>query len=95
MSLLHRAEARWEQIEDEVPAVALRLHRRLLTRQIQLVEEDALLPADAPVLDPPGIVRRLVSGTPVLLAIQDFATGDLDRAAISHGFRRAGLQRER
>jgi len=29
-----------------------------------------------------------------LLAIEDFATGDLDRAAIGHGFRRIGLRRD-
>jgi hypothetical protein len=27
-----------------------------------------------------------------LLAIEDFATGDLDRAALAHGFRRMGLR---
>jgi hypothetical protein len=66
MSLLARAEARWRQIEADVPAEALRLHRRLLTRQIRLVEDRALLPPDLCVLDPPSVHRRLASGRPVL-----------------------------
>ena len=66
MSLLARAETRWRQIEADVPAEALRLHRRLLTRQIRLVEERALLPPNLCVLDPPSVQRRLASGRPVL-----------------------------
>jgi FdhE protein len=70
MSLLPLAEARWQQIEAEVPAAALRLHRRLLTRQIQLIEDGALLPSHLAVLDPPAVVRRLEAGTPLLRDVQ-------------------------
>jgi len=66
MSLLARAEARWRQIEADVPAQAFRLHRRLLTRQIRLVEDRALVPPDLRVLDPRAVERRLASGRPVL-----------------------------
>src|SRR4051812_2719046 len=66
MSLLVEAEERWQQIEADVPAAAFRLHRRLLTRQIRLVEEGALLPSNVVVLDTGAVVRRLTSGTPVL-----------------------------
>jgi formate dehydrogenase maturation protein FdhE len=66
MSLLARAEARWQQIEAEVPAEALRLHRRLLTRQIGLVEDGAVTPPDLRVLDGRAVERRLGTGRPVL-----------------------------
>jgi FdhE protein len=66
MSLLSQAEARWHQIGAEVPAAALRLHRRLLTRQIGLVEDRVLLPPEVQVLDSPGVVRLLTAGVPVL-----------------------------
>jgi FdhE protein len=66
MSLLARAETRWQQIEADVPAPAIRLHRRLLTRQIRLVENGTLLPPDLRVLDGGTVIRRLRSGMPLL-----------------------------
>jgi hypothetical protein len=65
-SLLARAEARWQQIEAEAPAPALRLHRRLLTRQIRLAEDGSLCPADLRVLDAGAVEYRLGSEIPVL-----------------------------
>ena len=70
MSLILQAEVRWQQIEPEADATALRLHRRLLARQIRLVEEGALLPPTLEVLDGSAVLRRLESGTPVLRAIE-------------------------
>jgi FdhE protein len=69
MSLLARAEARWQQIEADAPSEALRVHRRLLTRQIRLVEDGALLPPELRVLDARAVQHRLASGRPVLLDI--------------------------
>jgi FdhE protein len=53
-----------------VPAAALRLHRRLLTRQIGLIEERALLPPHLAVLDAHTVVSRLACGTPVLRGVE-------------------------
>ena len=69
MSLNQQAEVRWQQIEPEVDEAALRLHRRLLARQIRLVEEGALLPPTLEVLDGSAVLRQLESGTPILRAI--------------------------
>jgi hypothetical protein len=66
MSLLARAETRWQQIEAEVPGPVLRLHRRLLTRQIRLVEDGTLLPPDLRVMNAGAVIRRLRSETPLL-----------------------------
>ena len=70
MSLLSQAEARWQQIEAEVPAAALRLHRRLLTRQIGLTQERVLAPRQVDVLDAAAIVHLLGAGTPVLRGVR-------------------------
>ena len=78
MSLLLQAEARWQQMEAELPSAALRLHRRLLTRQIGLVAESALLPATLLVLDGAAVIQRLTAGTPVLAHV-DVPGVPLDR----------------
>ena len=44
----------------------MRLHRRLLTRQIRLVEDDALVPPGFRMLDGRAVIHRLASGVPVL-----------------------------
>ena len=67
-ALLERADRRWAQLAAERPDIlrALSLNRRLLTRQIALVEDPDLLDVQRPLADRADVRQWLRRGMPVL-----------------------------
>jgi hypothetical protein len=72
-ALLDRAERRWTQLAAERPDIlrAITLNRRLLTRQIVLVEDPDLVDVDRPLTARAELLESLRAGVPVLPLLQN------------------------